>query len=154
MQKVSLQNRIEDGNSDDPEIWEAPEIPVPGLWAYLPRADGCTEAVRGRMFRSSRPKRVRNAQKTHVLIEKPLLEEIDKSGMSRADFIRCGIKLYLEKTNPKNITSIGLRYKLGLKKTSEGMEMISACRRDMGLIGLSPEEIEEYEEKWRIENDN
>ena len=72
----------------------------------------------------SRPKRVRNAQKTHVLIEKPLLEEIDKSGMSRAAFIRCGIKLYLEKTNPKNITSIGLRYKLGLKKTSEGMEMI------------------------------
>ena len=100
----------------------------------------------------SRPKRVRNAQKTHVLIEKPLLEEIDKSGMSRADFIRCGIRLYLEKTNPRNITSIGLRYKSGLKKISEGTEMISACRRDMGSIGMSPEQIEEREEKWRVED--
>ena len=99
----------------------------------------------------SRPKRVKDAQKTHVLIEKPLLEEIDKSGMSRADFIRCGIRLYLEKTNPRNITSIGLRYKAGLKKISEGTEMIATCRRDMGLVGLSSEQIEECEENWRKE---
>ena len=47
MQKVSLQKRIEDGYSDDKKIWEASKIPVPGLRAYLPRADGFTEAVRG-----------------------------------------------------------------------------------------------------------
>ena len=100
----------------------------------------------------ARPKRVKNAQKIHLLIEKPLLEEIDKSGMSRADFIRCGARFYLEKVNPKNITSIGLRYKTGLKKVSEGNEILKSCRSDMEKIGLSKEQIDEHEEKWSVEN--
>jgi hypothetical protein len=99
-----------------------------------------------------RPKRVKDAQKVHILIEKPLLDEIDKSGMSRADFIRCGARFYLEKVNPKNITSIGMRYKTGLRKTSEGNEILKACRADMEKIGLTKEKIEEYEEKWCLEN--
>ena len=100
----------------------------------------------------ARPKRVKNAQKIHLLIEKPLLEEIDKSGMSRADFIRCGARFYLEKTNPKNITSIGMRYKTGLKKTAEGNDILRTCRQDMEKVGLSKEQIGEYEEKWSLEN--
>lgn len=78
--------------------------------------------------------------------------ERDKSGMSRADFIRCGARFYLEKVNPKNITSIGLRYKTGLKKVSEGNEILKSCRSDMEKIGLSKEQIDEHEEKWSVEN--
>lgn len=99
-----------------------------------------------------RPKRVKDAQKVHILIERPLLDEIDKSGMSRADFIRCGARFYLEKVNPKNITSIGMRYKTGLRKIAEGTEILKTCRSDMEKIGLPREKIEEYEEKWSAEN--
>jgi len=100
----------------------------------------------------ARPKRVRDAQKIHLLIEKPLLEEIDKSGLSRADFMRCSARFYLEKVNPKNITSIGIRYKTGLKRTSEGNDIIKTCRKDLVSIGIPQEKIEEYEEKWKLEN--
>ncbi|MFA6364234.1 hypothetical protein [Methanoregula sp.] len=72
--------------------------------------------------------------------------------MSRADFIRCGARFYLEKVNPKNITSIGMRYKTGLRKIAEGTEILKTCRSDMEKIGLPREKIEEYEEKWSAEN--
>jgi hypothetical protein len=99
----------------------------------------------------TRPKRIFNAQKIHVLIEKEKLDEINKSGLSQADFIRCSINAYLEKRNPRDLSAIKIRYKYARKKIGEGTQGLSQCRKDLVSIGLSESQVSEIERGWSEE---